>query len=250
MSCPRYWGCSRACRQTVAQNSGGETMGGHYLFLDLGHPLFTWLERGKKMGRKLELKRMYTHFNTLQHTATHYNTLQHTATHCNTLQHTATHCTLQHTASCVGDKKIGRKLELNLAASFYALGTLLQVLAPSLPALLAGRSNIHTHTHTQTSHLRFLRSWQVAATHTHTHAHTNTHTNKFTHTHTQTHTHTHTHTHTLGTVLQETLQCVVVCCSVVQCIAVGYSGLQCVAVCCSVLQCVAVCCSVLQSVAV
>jgi len=36
---------------------------------------------------------MYTHCNTLQHTATHCNTLQHTATHCNTLQHTATHIT-------------------------------------------------------------------------------------------------------------------------------------------------------------
>ena len=40
----------------------------------------------------------------------------------------------------VGDKQIGRKLELNLAAGFYALGTALQVLAPSLPALLAGRA--------------------------------------------------------------------------------------------------------------
>jgi len=35
---------------------------------------------------------IYTHCNTLQHTATHCNTLQHTALYCNTLQHTATHC--------------------------------------------------------------------------------------------------------------------------------------------------------------
>jgi len=31
---------------------------------------------------------LYTHCNTLQHTATHCNTLQHTSTHCNMLQHT------------------------------------------------------------------------------------------------------------------------------------------------------------------
>ena len=42
---------------------------------------------------------LFTHCNTLQHTATHWNTLQHTAIHCNALQYTATHCnTLQHTA--------------------------------------------------------------------------------------------------------------------------------------------------------
>jgi hypothetical protein len=39
----------------------------------------------------------------------------------------------------IGDKQIGRKLELNLAALFYGLGTVVEVLAPSLPALLAGR---------------------------------------------------------------------------------------------------------------
>ena len=39
----------------------------------------------------------------------------------------------------IGDKQIGRKLELNLAALFYGLGTAVEVLAPSLPALLAGR---------------------------------------------------------------------------------------------------------------
>jgi len=60
------------------------------------------------------------------------------------------------------------------------------------------------------------------------------------------------------------LQCVVVCCSVLTLCAMTYSyhntttidytgvfvctSLQCVAVCCSVLQCVAVCCSVLQCV--
>jgi len=34
-------------------------------------------------------KLLYTHINTLQHSATLCNTLQHSATHCNTLQHTA-----------------------------------------------------------------------------------------------------------------------------------------------------------------
>jgi MFS family permease len=39
----------------------------------------------------------------------------------------------------IGDKQIGRKLELNLAAGLYALGTVLQVVAGSVPALVAGR---------------------------------------------------------------------------------------------------------------
>jgi len=37
---------------------------------------------------------VWTHCNTLQHSATLYNTLQYTATHCNKLQHTATHCSM------------------------------------------------------------------------------------------------------------------------------------------------------------
>merc|ERR1719183_495256 len=40
----------------------------------------------------------------------------------------------------LGDKQIGRKLELNLAASMYAIGTVLQVTAASLPVLVAGRA--------------------------------------------------------------------------------------------------------------
>jgi hypothetical protein len=40
----------------------------------------------------------------------------------------------------IGDRQIGRKLELNLAAGMYAVGTILQVTAGSLPALLAGRA--------------------------------------------------------------------------------------------------------------
>ena len=46
------------------------------------------------------------------------------------------------------------------------------------------------------------------------------------------------------------VQCVVLCCSVLQSVAECCRVLQSVAVCCSVLQCVAVCCSVLQCVAV
>uniref|UniRef100_A0A7S1J0V0 Major facilitator superfamily (MFS) profile domain-containing protein n=1 Tax=Eutreptiella gymnastica TaxID=73025 RepID=A0A7S1J0V0_9EUGL len=39
----------------------------------------------------------------------------------------------------VGDKKIGRKTELQTAAGLYAIGTLIQSLGPTLPAVLLGR---------------------------------------------------------------------------------------------------------------
>ena len=68
---------------------------------------------------------MFTHKNTLQHTATycntpqhtapHFLTLQHTATQCHTVQHSATHCntSLQHTTTQTCPKSVAATTHCN-----------------------------------------------------------------------------------------------------------------------------------------
>jgi hypothetical protein len=134
----------------------------------------------------------------------------------------------------IGDRFIGRKTELLLAASIYGAGSLLEAVAPTFGTELAGRAiygiGIGTAMHVAPLYIAesvpsSLRGtlvslkeaaivlgivagyavgaafgeaggWREVRTCTHTDKHTRTHARTYTHTHTHARTHTHTHTHT------------------------------------------------------
>jgi len=157
----------------------------------------------------------------LQHSATYCNTLRHICSTLfwihqtcrkmdegNTLQHTATHCnTLQHTATHCN--------KLQHTATHCNTRNKLQ----------------HTATHCNTLPHTRMR----APHHQHSLQHTATHCNILQHTA------LHRKMNRAPPHHHCSVQCVLVCCSVLQCVAVCCHVLQCVAVCCSVLQCVAAC---------